>query len=224
MKQGTRLYINITNHCNIDCPFCCMYSGTDKNTYMDKNTFEQIIDSTDGGFELQLEGGEPLCHSEIFEFIDYAALTGRCSKIIVLTNGISLGKYIQAFKEISQKYKIEVLLKVSINYYILQKSPEHIEQIKSLYEEINTVEGLDIWCNVRKRKMGDEDLERQLEDYGLTDISNVFFLQSYGRLTGSDYDAPVIVQNIENWEIYASDGACFGTDLIARSEHEKGLL
>ena len=44
MKKGTRLYINITNHCNTDCPFCCMYSGTKKNTYMDFDTFKTIID------------------------------------------------------------------------------------------------------------------------------------------------------------------------------------
>ena len=45
MKKGTRLYINITNHCNTNCPFCCMYSGIKKNTYMGFETFKTIIDN-----------------------------------------------------------------------------------------------------------------------------------------------------------------------------------
>ena len=224
MKQGTRLYINITNHCNIDCPFCCMYSGTGKNTYMNIDTFRDIINNTLGEFELQLEGGEPLCHEEMFDFMTYAALRKGCKRIIVLTNGIKLPEYFNRFKEFVEVHKVEVLLKVSINYYILQKVPEHMEVLKALYDETKNIKGLDILCNVRKRKQGDEALEEGLEYCGLKDISNVFYFQSYGRLTGSDYDAPVIVQNIENWEIYASDGKCFGTDLIGRSEHEKGLL
>lgn len=38
MKKGTRLYINLTNKCNTNCPFCCMYSGTDKN-----NVYEMVF-------------------------------------------------------------------------------------------------------------------------------------------------------------------------------------
>lgn len=223
MKQGTRLYINITNHCNIDCPFCCMYSGRDKGTYMNEDTFQGIIDDVSGGFELQLEGGEPLCHNQVLEFIEYAIATGRCNRVIILTNGIKLPEYFEEFKRIAQTYKIEVLIKISINYYINQNVPNHIENVKRLYEESKSINGLKIWCNVRKRKQGDEALEQELIKYGLAEISNVFYLQAYGRLTGSDYEGPVIVQNIENWKIYASDGSCFGTDLIGRSEHEKGL-
>ena len=58
MKKGTRLYINITNYCNTNCPFCCMYSGTKKNTYMGFETFKTIINNCKDNFELQLEGGE----------------------------------------------------------------------------------------------------------------------------------------------------------------------
>jgi len=223
LKQGTRLYINITNHCNMDCPFCCMYSGKDKGTYMDQATFRGIVDNVEGIFELQLEGGEPLCHKEMTEFIEYGISTGRCSRVIILTNGVRLPEYFNKIKTIVESYKIEVLIKISINYYILQREPNHMEIIRDLYCESKSIDGLDIWCNVRKRKQGDENIEEELANYGLRDISNVFYLQSYGRLTGSDYDAPVIVQNIENWKIYASDGSCFGTDLIGRSEYEKGL-
>ena len=38
------------------------------------------------------------------------------------------------------------------------------------------------------------------------------------------YSDKPIVQNIDNWFIYASDGTCFNQDLIARSDYEETLL
>lgn len=86
MKKGIRLYINLTNKCNTNCPFCCMYSGTDKDDFMTFDTFKSIIDNFDKEFELQLEGGEPLLHKQLYLFIEYAISTNRCKKIIILTN------------------------------------------------------------------------------------------------------------------------------------------
>ena len=52
--------------------------------------------------------------------------------------------------------------------------------------------------------------------------SPVLAFTSPEKLKGSPaYAGPVIVQNISNWELYASDGTCFGQDLVARSEYEK---
>lgn len=33
IKSGTRLYINITNGCNVNCPFCCMYKWHEQMQY-----------------------------------------------------------------------------------------------------------------------------------------------------------------------------------------------
>ena len=85
------------------------------------------------------------------------------------------------------------------------------------------LEYIKITFNVRKRNKGDENLEEKLKKYGLFENSNIYYLQSYGKLSGSDYDKPVIVQNIDNWKIYACDGTCFEQDLIARSNYEGGL-
>ena len=71
LKEGTRLYICLTNQCNTKCPFCCMYSGPDKNRFMNFETFKNIIDTNEGIFELQLEGGEPLLHKNIFLFMEH---------------------------------------------------------------------------------------------------------------------------------------------------------
>ena len=124
------------------------------------DAFKRIVDETDGSFELQLEGGEPLLNKNLFLFLEYAVSTNRCKKIILLTNGILLEEHMNRLIDFS-----------SWNQILLE--------------------------------------------------SNVFYLQSYGKLKDSEeYEKPIIVQNIEDWSLYASDGKCFGQDLIARSEYE----
>lgn len=222
-KKGTRLYINITNSCNVNCPFCCMYSGTDKNNYMSFDTFKKIIDNTDKEFELQLEGGEPLLHKNIFLFIEYAISTKKCNKIIILTNGILLNNYVDRFIEIAQWYKIPFEVKVSVNYYLIDKNKDHLKFLSNLSFAIRYLPYFNLKLNVRKRKEIDEWIDEKISSLGLKDIGNSYYMQSYGKLIDSEYDKPIIVQNIEDWFIYASNGKCFKQDLIARSEYERGL-
>lgn len=49
-----RLYVNLTNNCNANCEFCCMWSDSSKKTFMNFETFKQIIDEHSEKFELQL--------------------------------------------------------------------------------------------------------------------------------------------------------------------------
>ena len=112
--------INLTNKCNTNCPFCCMYSGTDKNTFMNFETFKRIIDDCKGKFELQLEGGEPILNKDIFLFMEYAISTNRCLKIIILSNGIELHKYMKRFIDIANWNKILIEFKISINYWLIK--------------------------------------------------------------------------------------------------------
>lgn len=221
MKKGKRLYINLTNKCNVECPFCCMYSSPDRNRFLTFEQYKGIIDNTKESFELQLEGGEPLLHKDLFLFLEYAVSTGRCKKILILTNGIQLEDYMNRLIDFSTWNQIHVEIKVSVNYFLLQRNKNHIKQMADLAFATKYIPSFDLWFNVRKRKDQDDDIEEEMKRYKLLDQSSIFYFQSYGRLSGSSqYDKPVIVQNIENWALYASDGTCFGQDLIARSEYE----
>ncbi len=223
MKEGTRLYINLTNKCNTNCPFCCMYSGTNKNNFITFDKFKEIIDSCETVFELQLEGGEPLLHKDIFLFLEYAISTNKCKKVIILTNGYLIEKYLKRFIDISKWNNIIFEFKVSINYHLLNENKDHLKNLSSLVFATQYIDNINFLFNVRKRKDVDENIEELLKKYKLFEKSNIFYLQSYGKLTGSEYEKPIIVQNIDNWKIYASDGTCFGQDLIKRSEYEKDL-
>ena len=223
MKKGTRLYINITNRCNTNCPFCCMYSGTDNHIDMNFEIYKKIIDDCKTNFELQLEGGEPLLHENLYLFIEYAISTGKCKKILILTNGIVLKQHLKRFVDLSNFYKIPFEIKVSINYWLIGVNPDHIDNIKNYLFATEYLPYFKITCNVRLRHEH-ELIKRRIEkDLLLKKHSNIYYLQSYGKLKDSDYEKPIIVQNIENWCVYACDGTSFETDLIARSEYEYKL-
>lgn len=219
-----RLYINLTNKCNTECEFCCMYSSPKKNTYLTFDKYKKIIDKHSDNFELQLEGGEPLLNKDLFLFIEYAISTNRCKKIIILSNGKLLDKFIKRFLEIHEYYNIPILIKLSVNYWLYNEDKYLLNKLRNYHLATEFIEGFDIKLNVRLRSNNkDKWLVDKINEYKLKNISNIYYFQSYGRLTGSKYDKPRIVQNIDNWFIYSSNGQCFGQDLILRSEYEKGL-
>ena len=222
MNKGKRLYINITNSCNIDCPFCCMFSCSKKHNYMTFDQYKSIIDSTKTPFELQLEGGEPLLHKNIFLYLEYAVSSNLCKKIIILTNGILLSdEFLKRLISFSSWYSILVELKVSVNYWILKNRPNHLRDISNIAFAIEFIPTISLKLNVRKRNNVDEWIDSEVKKYHLDKIANSYYFQAYGKLLGStEYDLPVIVQNIEFWELFASDGTSFGHDLIARSNYE----
>lgn len=218
-----RQYINITNNCNANCEFCCMWSDSSKHTFMDFDTFKGIVDSKDLPFELQLEGGEPLLHKDMYLFMEYARSTGRCTKIIILTNGILLGEHLKRIVEFHKCYDIPIVIKVSFNYWLYKIDKESLNKIKDEVLAIEFIDGVDILLNVRLRHE-DEHIKEMIYEMGLENISNIFYLQSYGKYEEeTEYDKPVIAQNIDDWFIYACDGTCFGKDLIARSDYERTL-
>ena len=199
-----------------------MYSGKEKNTFMDFNVFKYIIDGKDDDFELQLEGGEPLLHPFMFLFMWYAHSTGRCKKIIILTNGKLISDYLEEIISFMDRARIQIEIKMSINYWLYSENPHIFKQASDLYLSTEFVDGISVKFNVRMRHR-DEWIIDLLKENKIYKQSNVFYLQSYGRMTGTDYEKPVIVQNIDDWFVYSCDGKCFGKDLIARSEYEKGL-
>ncbi len=218
-----RQYINITNKCNANCSFCCMWSSSDKNTFMSFNTFKDIIDSHDDYFELQLEGGEPLLHKDLYLFMEYARSSGRCKKIIILTNGFLLDKHLKKFIAFSRDYNIPILIKMSINYHLLSIDKDLINKASNYHSVLEFTPLVDILLNVRLRHE-DDSLREEIIKRGMDGYSNIFYLQSYGMYEDEeDYEKPVIVQNIDDWFIYSCDGKCFNQDLIARSNYEKEL-
>lgn len=222
-KDMIRLYININNKCNRNCDFCCMWAGTEKKTFLPFSIFKKIIDSHNENFELQLEGGEPLLNDLLYLYMWYAYSTGRCKKIIISTNGVLLNKHISRLVEFSNNTNIKFLVKISINYYLYEKNENIIKEGKDFYLSTEFINNFNIRFNVRLRK-NDGWLIEELKNNKIYDLSDIYYLQSYGKFfENKDYDKPIISQNIGNWFIYASDGKGFKKNLINRSNYEKKL-
>ena len=236
IKDGMRLYINITNYCNFECPFCCMYSSY-KNTraFMSFETFKHIIDThrSYNHVEVQIEGGEPTTavNDGFFLFVTYALEQPNVDKVIICSNGSFKPYIFKQLVSLANFYEKKILMKISINYYLINKIFNgDINEAMKYYDRLVFLtkynNHFDIKFNVRLRNNNQDDkIKDAIINFDFAKYAQSFNFQSYGRLKGSiDYKEPEIVQNISDWKLYAHDGVCFDQDLIKRSEYEGGFI
>lgn len=219
-----RLYFNLTNKCNEECPFCCMSSSPKNNMFLEFDKFKAIVDKyTKDTFEIQLEGGEPFLNANLYLFMFYAVSTKRCTKIIIDTNGKLLDKHLERLIDFTSFTNTEITIKPSINYWLIQKDKELLRKCRDLYYATEFIPNFNIIFNVRLR-YGDEYIIEDLKTFKIFEQSNIFYLQNYGKWEDTNYSQPIINQNTDWWEIFATDGKSFGTNLIERANYEKELL
>jgi len=227
VRNGYRVYLSLTSNCNLGCPFCCMYSGTGRETFIEVRRAFDILDMANARgvpVEVQLEGGEPFTHPGFWVILHYALTLDNIVKVNILTNGIDLISHLEHMVMLRrERPEVAFCLKVSVNYWILKEISGHMDTVAAAVFAVRHVKGVDVLLNVRERV--NDDYRGMIDSYGLLDVSSIYKLQSYGRLSkaGRLYGKPVIVQNIDEWAVYGSDGTPFGHDLIGRSEHERTL-
>ncbi|HPT48619.1 MAG TPA: radical SAM protein [Accumulibacter sp.] len=85
---------SITNDCNLDCPICFTYNRPDHKYFKTVAETEQIVDhilARSGGVQLiNLTGGEPTLHPDLFAIFDACRREG-IGRITMNTNGIKIG-------------------------------------------------------------------------------------------------------------------------------------
>jgi len=83
--------IEITNHCNLECPICIVQNRN--NYHMTRAEFGGIIDgliAKEGTLEtIALSGGEPTLHPEFLDFLDIAKRP-QIARISISTNGLRI--------------------------------------------------------------------------------------------------------------------------------------
>ncbi|MBX2798845.1 MAG: radical SAM protein [Myxococcales bacterium] len=100
-NHSCNMLIEITQRCNLTCPTCYADSSPQRHETMERSRFEALVDQLleqgKGDADLiQLSGGEPTLHPDLFEMISYALDRG-VKQVYVNTNGIKLAK--RAFAE-----------------------------------------------------------------------------------------------------------------------------
>lgn len=89
-KRFKRIYIEITDVCNLDCSFCPKTRR--KPEFMDTSTFTEILEKVKGFTDhvyLHVKG-EPLLHPELPKFLDICKM--KDIKVNIVTNGILISK------------------------------------------------------------------------------------------------------------------------------------
>jgi len=105
--------IEITNHCNLECPICIVQNR--HNYDMSKEELGKILDglvAKEGLLEtINLSGGEPTMHPEFFELLDMARAKKEIARVSISTNGLRCATD-YAFCEELAKRKVYVSLQL----------------------------------------------------------------------------------------------------------------
>lgn len=137
-----KIYIEITNACNLNCSFCI--KNQRKIIYMTKDEYKLIIDKIkDYTKEIYLHVlGEPLIHPDINYFIDYANNNN------LLVNLTTNGYLIDNIKHNNQLHRLNVSLHSFNKQYKLDLE-NYLENIFNVIDEIKskTFISLRLWVN-----------------------------------------------------------------------------
>ena len=108
MKRFRKIYVEISNICNLKCAFC---PGTKRaKRIMTEEEFSALLPKLQPWtdylyFHLM---GEPLCHPKLYRFIELATVYGF--KVILTTNGTLLGKHLQQLSAVDGLHKVNISL------------------------------------------------------------------------------------------------------------------
>lgn len=151
MTKINRIYLEITDACNLDCSFCTNSKGQSYMKLEDiKICLKQIKDVCDYVYLHVL--GEPLLHPNIKEIFDECYNLGL--KIQLVTNGTLLKKHIELLNH-------QALRKLSISLHSMnnmQNKNEYFDLINSIIES-NTNSYIEL------RFYNYEKLDKDLQEY-----------------------------------------------------------
>ncbi len=107
-KRFKKIYIEITNKCNLNCTFCSRTKKPFRELSIDefKTIIDKIKDYTDYVyFHVQ---GEPLLHKNLKEFLDICE--DNNIKVNITTNGTLINKYVEIFNSSKSLRQINISL------------------------------------------------------------------------------------------------------------------
>ncbi len=141
-----KVYIEITNGCNLECSFCMLNRRTIK--YMSIREFETVLDKLKGYTDyIYLHVlGEPLLHPEVLKMIDLANIKGY--KVNITTNGYLFNK-IDINNNIRQ-------INISLHSYIENKGKTLDEYMNDIFNYVNKLDktyiSYRLWVNSKYSK------------------------------------------------------------------------
>ena len=140
MKKLKKIYIEITNACNLNCSFCI--KNKRKAKYLTKEEYQTIINKIKNHTkEIYLHIlGEPLMHPEIIDFIDYA------NKQNLLVNITTNGYLINKIKDTKNIHRLNISIHSYNERYNIDLST-YLNNIFNVIDNIknNTFVSIRLW-------------------------------------------------------------------------------
>ena len=95
MQHSCLTLVEITDHCNLRCPICYADSGPHRSGFRGLATVERMLDAivaNEGEPDVvQISGGEPTLHPDLFAILD-AAKRRPIRHLMINTNGLRIAK------------------------------------------------------------------------------------------------------------------------------------
>ena len=130
MKKFKKIYVEITNNCNLSCSFCSKDKREKRNLTLEE--FEHILSKIKGHTEyiyLHVKG-EPLLHKNIIDFLHLAEKYNL--KVNLTTNGILIKE------KVNELIKCNALKKINFSLHSENSKTNYIEDILETTEILST--------------------------------------------------------------------------------------
>lgn len=127
-----RIYLLITNKCNLACTMCIR--GENQNKEMIFEEFKEIFDKENtSDIEIVITGGEPTLHPDFINFIKYSLK--KFKKVLIATNGV-VNRYIDSIKDMEN-----IIFQISLDGN--RESHDRIRGRKSFDKIIETIKKME---------------------------------------------------------------------------------
>ena len=146
-----RFYLEITNSCNLDCPFCTNEKGHDYLSLTEIDDYTSQIKEYCDYIYLHILG-EPLLHPDFTEILDI--LDKKELKLQLVTNGVLLDEHLDIFQH-------ECLRKLSISLHSVNNL--HIDD--SYFRTIDKIIEMNHDCHIELRFYDQDSLDDELSAY-----------------------------------------------------------
>jgi uncharacterized radical SAM superfamily Fe-S cluster-containing enzyme len=186
---------SITNDCNLDCPKCFTYNRQDAKYYKSVDETKRIINEIllqTGGVQLiNLTGGEPTLHPNLFEIIDTCRQEG-IKRITMNTNGLKLA----ADKNFSKRIKdsgIQLVLSLDTLKPAISEIIYGRDIVSSKLKALEFIEELDIpttILSVAIKNINEDDIADIASTYLKKDFVRSMTIQNmtFTGLNGSKFE------------------------------------
>ncbi len=110
-----KIGVNISEHCNLKCKYCCHFSCVAEKEFYDLDKFRQDLGRLSNIFNKQLYthlvlfGGEPLLNPQINEYVKYSRECFPKAPIDIITNATLLDDMDESFWKTVSENKVEIL-------------------------------------------------------------------------------------------------------------------